>query len=150
MSLKFTIYGTLSASKDTPMMLKMTIKFETGNTYSTRSPCDHDTVISISVLSRTTKTIKTACGKTLRVAEYDGHETVKPWGSYSMAPIITAKPVPTATIEPVRATLPDVDFEEQFTIEERADLLGVACSALSKAAAPHNTAKLYHFADYRK
>jgi hypothetical protein len=131
-------------------MLEMTIKFETGNTYSTRSPCDHDTVISISVLSRTTKTIKTACGKTLRVAEYEGHETVKPWGSYSMAPIIKAKLVPTDGIEPASDELIGADFEELFDIEERAALLGVACSALSAAPAPHNTAKLYHFADYRK
>lgn len=28
--------------------------------------------------------------KTFRVAEYDGAEFIKPWGSYSMAPIINA------------------------------------------------------------
>lgn len=28
--------------------------------------------------------------KTFRVAEYDGAEFIKPWGSYSMAPIIRA------------------------------------------------------------
>jgi hypothetical protein len=128
----------------------MTIKFVTGHTYSTRSPCDHDTVISISVLSRTTKTIKTACGKTLRVAEYEGHETVKPWGSYSMCPIIKAKPVVAEVAEAVSDKLLGTDFEAQFDIEERAVLLGVPCSVLSAAPAAHNTAKLYHFADYRK
>lgn len=128
----------------------MTIKFEAGQTYSTRSPCDHDTVISISVFSRTTKTIKTACGKTLRIAEYEGHETVKPWGSYSMAPVIKAKPVPTQTIEPASNKLSGADFEELFDIEDRASLLGVDISVLCAEPAPHNTAKLYHFADYRK
>jgi hypothetical protein len=33
---------------------------------------------------------QTSNGKTLRVSEYDGRETVKPMGSYSMAPIIAA------------------------------------------------------------
>jgi hypothetical protein len=34
--------------------------------------------------------ITTDAGKVLRVAEYDGAEYVKPWGSYSMAPIVRA------------------------------------------------------------
>jgi len=29
-------------------------------------------------------------GKVLHVGEYDGAEFVKPWGSYSMAPIVRA------------------------------------------------------------
>lgn len=64
--------------------------FEAGQTYTTRSPCDHDCVISLTVAKRTAKTIKTAEGKTLRIAVYEGTEYVKPWGSYSMAPIVRA------------------------------------------------------------
>lgn len=70
-------------------------KFETGKTYATRSICNHDCIIEITVLRRTAKTIVADCGwkgeKRLRIAEYDGVETVKPWGSYSMAPMIDAK-----------------------------------------------------------
>lgn len=65
--------------------------FQTGNTYSARSICDHDCIISVTVASRTPKTIKTAEGKTLRIGvSGDGVEFVKPWGSYSMAPIVRA------------------------------------------------------------
>lgn len=65
--------------------------FEAGKTYTTRSACDHDCVISVTVAKRTAKTITTAAGKTLRVGMYDGAEFVKPWGTYSMAPIVTAQ-----------------------------------------------------------
>lgn len=68
--------------------------FEVGKTYTTRSACDHTCIISLTVISRTAKTITADCGhrgvKTLRIAVYDGYETVKPWGSYSMAPQISA------------------------------------------------------------
>lgn len=65
-------------------------KFETGRTYSTRSVCDHECIISVTVARRTAKTIVTTDGKRFRVGEYDGSEYVKPWGSYSMAPIVRA------------------------------------------------------------
>lgn len=64
--------------------------FQAGKTYATRSICNHDCVIRVTVASRTAKTIKTAAGKTLRISEYRGVEQVKPWGSYSMAPIVGA------------------------------------------------------------
>lgn len=66
--------------------------FQPGKTYTTRSVCDHDCIISVTVASRTDKTIKTADGKSLRifVPEYDGIERVRPWGRYSMAPIVSA------------------------------------------------------------
>ena len=66
------------------------MKFATGRTYSTRSICDHDCIIRVTVASRTAKTFTTPAGKTLRIAEYQGVEQVKPWGSYSMAPIVSA------------------------------------------------------------
>lgn len=65
------------------------MKFEAGKTYSTRSICDHDCVISVTIEKRTAKTVTTG-DRTFRVAEYDGAEFIKPWGSYSMAPIIRA------------------------------------------------------------
>ena len=64
--------------------------FQAGKTYTTRSACDHNCIFSVTVASRTAKTIKTTGGKTLRVGIYDGAEFVKPMGSYSMAPIVTA------------------------------------------------------------
>jgi hypothetical protein len=64
--------------------------FQIGKTYSTRSACDHNCIISIEVVKRTAKTVTTKSGKTLRVSEYGGVECVKPWGSYSMAPIVRA------------------------------------------------------------
>jgi len=66
------------------------MKFEPGNSYSTRSIGDHDCIVRVTVISRTEKTIKTAAGKSLRVFLYDGVEQVRPWGRYSMAPIVGA------------------------------------------------------------
>lgn len=68
----------------------MTKTFEAGKTYFTRSVCDSDCIIKVSVASRTAKTIKTVDGKVLRIYVYEGVERVKPWGSYSMAPIVGA------------------------------------------------------------
>lgn len=69
-------------------------QFESGKTYTTRSICDHDCIISLTVIKRTAKTITADLGhrgvKVLRIKDYDGEETVKPWGSYSMAPQIRA------------------------------------------------------------
>jgi hypothetical protein len=64
--------------------------FKAGQTYTTRSACDHNCIFSIRVARRTAKTLVTTTGKTLRISEYDGRETVKPCGSYSMAPVIAA------------------------------------------------------------
>lgn len=74
-------------------------KFEPGKTYQTRSVCDHDCIVTVEVLSRTAKTVRARTRRgeqTLRVSEYrsrsglDVIEQVKPWGSYSMAPIVSA------------------------------------------------------------
>ena len=64
--------------------------FTSGNTYTARSIGDHNCIISVKVANRTAKTITTEAGKTLRVGLYNGVEFVKPWGSYSMAPIVRA------------------------------------------------------------
>ena len=66
-------------------------RFEAGKTYWTRSICDAEMIIRITVEKRTASFITTTEGKRLKVSEWDGTETVKPWGSYSMAPTITAE-----------------------------------------------------------
>lgn len=65
-------------------------KFEENRTYQTRSICDHDCIISVTIAKRTAKTVTTTEGKLFRIAMWDGDETIKPYGSYSMAPIIRA------------------------------------------------------------
>lgn len=71
----------------------MSKSFEAGKSYSTRSICDSECIISVHVASRTAKTVKMRNGKVLRIGSYliDGAEFIKPWGSYSMCPIITAE-----------------------------------------------------------
>lgn len=66
------------------------MKFEAGKTYQTRSACDHDCIIRVTVAKRTAKTVTTPVGTTFRVSEYQGVEQFRPWGNYSMAPIISA------------------------------------------------------------
>jgi hypothetical protein len=73
----------------------MNTKFEVGKTYGTRSICNYDTIFSMTVLSRTEKTVKVDVHhfgvKTLRTNDkYTGYEQVKPFGSYSMCAIIGA------------------------------------------------------------
>ena len=68
-------------------------KFEAGKTYATRSICDHDCIISVTIEKRTAKTVTATvrgAQKTFRIGEYEGAEYIMPWGSYSMAPIVTA------------------------------------------------------------
>ena len=65
-------------------------KFETGKTYYTRSVADYDTIVRVTVAKRTDKTIVTAAGDRLRINVWNDVEQVKPWGSYSMAPIVGA------------------------------------------------------------
>lgn len=71
--------------------------FEIGNTYSMRSACDHDCVWSYKVISRTASTITITDGtevKTCRIVKnistYRNAETVRPLGSYSMCPLLSA------------------------------------------------------------
>ena len=65
-------------------------RFETGRTYTTRSVCDHNCMIEATIAKRTAKTVTTTDGKRFRLVEYNKAETFKPWGSYSMAPILRA------------------------------------------------------------
>jgi len=71
----------------------MTIKFQSGRTYHTRSVCDYDCVFRETVVSRTAKTVTTASGKRFGVSVHDGVEQFRPHGRYSMAAIISADKV---------------------------------------------------------
>lgn len=69
-------------------------KFEVGKTYTCRSVCDYDCVWSYTIKSRTAATIKTECGKSLRInkrlTKHFGCEIVLPQGNYSMSPTLRA------------------------------------------------------------
>jgi hypothetical protein len=68
-------------------------KFEVGKTYATRSIGDHNCIFSFTILARTAKTVTvTVHGKTVRrgLSLWNGVEQFKPFGSYSMAAVISA------------------------------------------------------------
>lgn len=72
-------------------------KFEVGKSYSMRSVCDHECVWTYVVTARTAATVTLSDGKrTLscrinrQLSEYRGAESVRPLGSYSLAPILSA------------------------------------------------------------
>ena len=74
-------------------------KFEIGKTYSTRSLCNHDCIISYTITARTEATVTACdeCGETKKfrinkkLSEFRNAETFLPWGKYSMAPMISAE-----------------------------------------------------------
>jgi hypothetical protein len=69
-------------------------QFEINKTYYTRSSCDHNCIIKMTVLKRTAKTITANVDgegvKTFRPYTWRDAEHVRPWGSFSMAPSIDA------------------------------------------------------------
>ena len=74
----------------------MTTQFETGKTYFTRSIGDHDCIFSFLILARTPKSVTVNVhGKTVRrsLTAYEGVEQFKPYGTYSMCPVIQADKV---------------------------------------------------------
>ncbi len=70
---------------------QVSVKFQVNKTYYTRSICDSDCIYKITIQSRTSKTIKTDDDQVLRIKVRDSVEFVKPFGTYSMSPIITAE-----------------------------------------------------------
>ena len=71
----------------------MTTQFQVGQTYATRSICDHECIFSFTVISRTAKTVTiTVHGKPARrgISIWNGVEQFSPFGTYSMSPIISA------------------------------------------------------------
>lgn len=78
--------------------MEITHAFAPGSNYWCRSIGDADCIIVLKVLARTAKTVtcETARGiKNFRISARNGVEQVKPWGSYSMAPICGADKVGT-------------------------------------------------------
>lgn len=72
-------------------------QFEIGKTYYVRSICDHDCIFNFKVVARTAKTITVdyhgklmKCRIIERLTQWNNAETVKPFGTYSMAPSISA------------------------------------------------------------
>jgi hypothetical protein len=70
--------------------------FQIGKQYSTRLITDYDSKITFTVLKRTAKTV-TIVGslidspKAFKVnTKYSNFEQIRPWGSYSMCPILSA------------------------------------------------------------
>jgi hypothetical protein len=71
----------------------MTKQFVVGQTYTARSICDYDTIYSFTIVARTAKMITfRQYGETKRCGVYtlDGVEHCKPYGTYSMCPVISA------------------------------------------------------------
>lgn len=69
------------------------MQFQTGKTYQTRSIGDHDCIFSFTVLARTAKSVTVDVnGERVRrgVRVHEGVERFMPFGSYSMAPCISA------------------------------------------------------------
>lgn len=76
--------------------------FKTNKTYYLRSICDYNCVCIYTVIKRTAKTItvqqigesgeKVGAPETFRVKTdtFNGSEYVRPWGSYSMCPTLSA------------------------------------------------------------
>lgn len=68
-------------------------KFEVGQSYATRSACDHDCIFSFVIKARTAKTVTVdvhGCEVRRGLSAYDGVEQFKPFGTYSMAAVISA------------------------------------------------------------
>jgi hypothetical protein len=71
----------------------MTTQFQVGKTYETRSIADYDTIFSFKILARTAKTaLITNRGAPVKrgIYVYEGVEQIRPYGTYSMCPIISA------------------------------------------------------------
>lgn len=68
--------------------------FEVGKEYYCSSACDHNCIWTFTVISRTDKSVRVQePGEkpvTRRIKSYDGVEFIRPFGSYSMAPILRA------------------------------------------------------------
>ena len=68
--------------------------FKIGETYSTRSACDYDSIFYFEITARSAKFISfTWCDKPMRAGiktDAEGNEWSMPLGRYSMAPVIHA------------------------------------------------------------
>ena len=64
--------------------------FQVGKAYQTRLISDWQAIIRHTVIARTASTVTLDNGKRFRVKVYEQVEQIKPLGSYSMAPILSA------------------------------------------------------------
>ena len=78
-------------------MSNTTKSFEVGRRYSCRSACDHECVWTFEVVKRTAVSVWIRQISNVeepierrKVSVYMGEETVRPFGRYSMAPILGA------------------------------------------------------------
>lgn len=110
----------------------MTIAFEAGKTYWTRSIGDHDCIFRLTVAKRTAKMITTTEGKRLKISVYEGVEQVLPHGRYSMCAVIGADKCE-ETEEPVDTWKAEND----------------AHAARSAAETPAETSNVISFAAYK-
>ena len=69
-------------------------QFEAGKEYATRSICNHDCIFRFTVTKRTAKSIwiseRGNAPVRRSIYTYQGEECIKPYGTYSMAPILGA------------------------------------------------------------
>ena len=68
-------------------------KFIVGRTYRTRSACDYDCIFAWEVVARTEKQLTLSDrGNIFKrgIRTYNGVETCRPLGTYSMCPVISA------------------------------------------------------------
>lgn len=68
-------------------------QFEVGKSYATRSSTDYDCIFSFTILGRTAKSVIISVRGTIvrrGVSIYEGVEKFKPFGTYSMCPVIYA------------------------------------------------------------
>lgn len=75
-------------------MTDTTAKFEAGRTYGTRSACDHDCIFRFTVERRTESSVWVSqhgeAAKRRKISVYHGVEQIMPYGSYSMAAVLSA------------------------------------------------------------
>jgi hypothetical protein len=74
------------------------IMFQAGQSYEMRSVCDFDCVLTYKVTRRSGQSIwiydirsKNMVAERRKITTFNGVETCRPLGSYSMAPILTAE-----------------------------------------------------------
>ena len=71
-------------------MTEILNRFVVGQTYSTRSICDHECIFSETIKARTALYVTTVSGKRFRIFIRGTAEAFRPFGNYSMCPVLTA------------------------------------------------------------
>lgn len=103
------------------------LKFETGKEYCCTSACDHTCTWIFKVISRTQKTVKIQQVSnhpeeivSRRIKDNGDSEYVLPFGSYSMAPVLSAKrAIKPEIIEPQKAEKPSNVLDITARIKQR-------------------------------